>query len=45
MRRELYYLYEHVLSRTKTARMNVRVLFLFLTSFPVNVARNNGNPT
>ena len=46
IRRELYHLYEQVLSKTKTARINmVRVLFLFLTRFHVNVARSNGNPT
>ena len=40
-------LYEHVLSETKTARIfkMVRILFLFLTRFHVNVARSNGNPT
>ena len=31
IRRELYYLYEHVLSKTRTARIHV------------NVARSNGN--
>ena len=41
IRRELYHLYEHVLSKTRTAR----VLFLFLTRFHVNVARSNSNPT
>ena len=44
-RRELYHLYEQVLSKAKTARILVRVLFLFLTRFHVNVARSNGNST
>ena len=48
-RRELYHLYEHVLSKTRTARINgsrlVRVSFLFLTRFHVNVVRSNSNPT
>ena len=43
IRRELYQLYEHVLSKTKTARIKVRVLFLFLTLFHLSVARSNGN--
>ena len=37
IRRELYHLYEQVLSKAKTARILVRVLFLFLTRFHVNV--------
>ena len=39
----VYHLYKHVLSKTRTARKMVRVLFLFLTRFHVNVARSNGN--
>ena len=44
MRRELYHLYEHVLSKTRTARINGSRLISVLDSFfHVNVARSNGN--
>ena len=45
IRRELDHLYEHVLSKTRTARINGSRLISVLDSFHVNVVRSNGNPT
>ena len=46
IRRKLYHLYEHVFNlRQEQLVQMVRILFLFLTRFHVNVARSNGNPT
>ena len=42
---ELYHLYEHVLSKTKTAGINGSCLISVLTRFHVNVANSKGNPT
>ena len=43
IRRELYHLYKHVLSTTKTARVNGSGLISVPDSF--EVARSNGNLT
>ena len=42
---ELYHLYEHVISKTKTAGINGSRLISVLTRFHVNVAYSKGNPT